>query len=65
MMTTPLIKLIIKLLNYDLLKSQDFHYFQSFVSTFCLSVVLGPYQTAGIWLCYTEGKRAEGWRLPN
>lgn len=55
MMTTPLIKLIIKLLNHDLLKSQDFHYFQSFVSTFCLSVVLRPYQAAGIWLRYTEG----------
>lgn len=32
---------------------------------FCLSVVLRPHQTAGIWLHYPEGQRAEGWRPPH
>lgn len=35
------------------------------VKLFCLSVVLRPDQTAGIWLHYPEGQRAKGRRLPH
>lgn len=31
---------------------------------YCLSVVLGPHQAAGIWLYNPKGQRTESWRPP-
>lgn len=46
-------------------KLQNPAYYTPAHIAFCLSVVLGPHQAAGIWLHNPEGQRAEGWRPPH